>query len=116
MEVLRGRRRIGDDEVVLGAELEVALQPRARVLRPLPLIAMGQEEHESRVLAPLCAISREELVDDGLSNVREIAELCLPEHQVARSRRAAAVLEADDPALRPRTVVDVEAAARVGRL
>jgi len=35
---------------------------------------MGQEEHESRVLAPLCAISREELVAITISDLQQLQE------------------------------------------
>ena len=53
MEVLRGRRRVADLHVVLGAELQIAFEPRARVLRPLPLVAVREQEDEARSLLPL---------------------------------------------------------------
>jgi hypothetical protein len=58
---------------------------RARgVLRPLPLVAVRQQQHEAGEQAPLVLGRGEELVDDHLRAVDEVAELRLPEHQRLR--------------------------------
>ncbi len=48
VEHLCRRRRHDDLHVVLGAELQETLEPRRRMLGPLPLIAMRQKQHEPR--------------------------------------------------------------------
>src|SRR3990170_6744097 len=47
VEIVRRRGAVGDLPVVLGAELEVALEPGGGVLRPLAFIAMREEQHEA---------------------------------------------------------------------
>ncbi len=108
MEVLSRRGWIRDDHVAFGAQLEEPLQPRARVLRPLSLVAVRQQQHETGVLSPLRAIRGDELVDDRLGDVGEVAELRLPQHQLARRRRAEPVLESHHRRLGQRAVVDLE--------
>ena len=78
-----GRRRGHDHlHVVLGAQLEVALEPRRRVLRPLPFVAVRQHHHETAQAAPLGLARADELIDHDLGAVREIAELRFPDHQL----------------------------------
>jgi hypothetical protein len=81
VKVVRRRARIEDPDVALCGELKEALEPRARMLRAATLIAMGKEEGQSRRLSPLGKARDDELVDDDLRPVDEIAELCLPAHQ-----------------------------------
>src|SRR5262249_40147081 len=87
-------------------ELEVALGPRARVLRPLPLVAVRQEEHDAAAALPLRLGARDELVDDDLRAVREVAELRLPEDELLRVGQAEAELEAEDGVLGEHAVQD----------
>ena len=96
VEVLRGGGGVGDPDVLLGAQLEKALQARAGVLGSLPLEAVGQEQREARVLAPLRQAGGEELVDHDLGHVHEVTELGLPEHHVGVGAHRVPVLEADD--------------------
>ena len=56
----------------------------------------------------LASPERQELVDDDLRAVREIAELRLPDHQGLRVGEAVAVFEADHRRLRQRAVDDLE--------
>ena len=79
VEVLRRGRGLADLDVVLGRELQEALEAGAGVLRPLPLVAVRQEQDEARQQAPLVLAGAEELVDDDLRAVGEVAELRLPE-------------------------------------
>ena len=44
VEVLRGRRAVGDADVFLCGELEEALEPRARMLRPVPLVPVREKQ------------------------------------------------------------------------
>ncbi len=93
MEVLRGRGRVDGLHVPLGAQLQVALDPRARVLRPLPLRAVRQEHPEARGLPPLVLCRGDELVHDDLRAVGEVAELRLPQDQGLGPLDAVAVVE-----------------------
>ena len=87
VEVLRRRGRIRHEHVVLRAQLQEALETRARVLRPLPFVAVRQQHHDARVLPPLRAVRRDELIDDALRDVREVAVLRLPQHERIRATR-----------------------------
>ena len=109
MVQLRRRRDVGDAEVVVGRELQEALEPRRGVLRPVALVAVREEEREARGHAPLGAARRDELVDQHLGAVGEVAELGLPDHERVAPRDRVAVLEAEAGRLRERRVVHLEA-------
>ena len=63
------------------------------MLRPLPLVAVRQQQHQPAGLAPLGFGAGDELVDHDLRAVGEIAELRLPQHQRQRIGHAVAELE-----------------------
>ena len=86
VEELRGGRDVDHLHVVLGAELEEPLEPGARMLRALSLVAVRQQEHETAHALPLRLRARHELIYDDLRLVGKIAELRLPDHQPARIR------------------------------
>ena len=107
-----GGRAVDDADVVLGGELEEALEPRARVLRSVALVAMRKEQGESRRLTPLRATRDDELVDDDLRAVDEVSELRLPQHERVGRRDRVAVLERERRVLGERRVVDLERRGR----
>lgn len=78
------RRR--EDAGILVAELQVSLYPARRVLRALTVVSMGQVQDETGTLEPLRLARRNELIDDALGVVGEIAELSLP-HDEGVGRR-----------------------------
>ena len=51
MEIIGGGGEIADLPIVLAAELQIALEPRRGMLRPLALIAVRQQQHRR----PTCA-------------------------------------------------------------
>ena len=53
VEILRGSGAVGDLHVVFGAQREEALDAGARVLGPLALKAVRQQQHQAAGLAPL---------------------------------------------------------------
>src|SRR5437899_4924382 len=108
VEVLRRRGQVADLHVVLGAELEEAFEARARVLGALALVAVREEQHEAAHALPLRLRAGEELVDDHLRAVDEVAELRLPEDQPARVGEAHAELEAEHGVLGQHAVDDAE--------
>ena len=114
-EVLRGGRAVGDADVVLGGLLEEALQAAAGVIRPLALPGVRQQQHQARDQAPLGLARDDELVDDDLRAVDEVAVLAFPQDQGVRRLDAVAVLEAERGVFRQRAVVHVERGALVGQ-
>src|SRR5215813_12924144 len=89
-------------DLLLRRQLEEALEPGARMLGPVALIAMRQEERQARGLSPLGQPGSDELVDDDLRAVDEVAELRFPEDERLRRCGRVAVLEADAGVLRER--------------
>ena len=116
VEVLRGRRAVHEPQVDVGGRLEEALGSRARVLRALPLVAVRQQEHERRLQAPLRAAGRDELVEDHLRAVDEVAVLRFPDDEAIGLLDVVAELEADGGVLGERAVVDLERRPRLREL
>ena len=84
---------------------EPSLRSRARMVRALAVVPVRQEEHQARALPPLGLARGDELVDDALRVVGEIAELRLPQHERRRSRvHRVAVLETQDGVFAERRV------------
>ena len=108
MKVLRRRRAVRDADVAFRRELEEPLQSGAGMLRSLSLVAVREEQHEARLLAPLRAARDDELIDDRLSHVHEIAELRFPQNERVARDRAESVLESQGRDLRERAVGDHE--------
>ena len=106
MEVLRGGGGLRDLDVVLRRELEVALDAGAGVLGALAFVAVGEEHDEAGEEAPLGFAGGEELVDDDLGAVGEVAELGLPEDEGLGVVAGEAVLEAKAGGLGEKGVVD----------
>ena len=95
VEVLRRGRAVGEAQVDVGGGLEEALGTRARVIGALAFVAVRQQEHQRRRQAPLGAARGDELVDDDLRAVDEVAVLRFPHDQPARLLHVVAELEAD---------------------
>ena len=95
VEELRRRRGVAHLHVVLGGGREEALDARRRVLRPLAVVAVRQQQDEPVALAPLVLGGDDVLVDDDLGAVDEVAELRLPHHERLGRRLGVAVLEAE---------------------
>ena len=108
MEVLRRRRAVGDAHVGVGGGVEEALEPRARVVRPLAFVAVGQQQHQRRRHAPLRAARGHVFVEDDLRAVDEVAVLRFPQHQTRRLLQVVAELEADARVFGQRAVADFE--------
>ena len=81
MENLRGRGRLADLDVVVGAKLQEPLDARRRVLRTLALVTVRQHHGQAGIAAPLGFGRHDELIDPDLRTVDEIAELGLPDRE-----------------------------------
>ena len=108
MKVLGRSGRIDDLDVVFGSQLQKPLQPGARVLRPMPSNPCGRSKHDPAQPPPFVLGAGDELIDDHLSGVHEVAELGLPEHEAVRAVKTIAVLETQARQLRERAVVDFD--------
>src|SRR5690606_16308474 len=84
VEVVRRRGDVGNLHVVFRAHLQEALETGGRVLRSLPFVAVRQKADETRHTQPLALARRNELVEDNLRTVGEVAELGFPQGQGTR--------------------------------
>ena len=109
MEVIRRRGGLDDPHVVLRGQLQVALDACARVVGTLALVAVRQEHDQRGTLAPLLLRRADELVDDRLSAVREVAELCLPDGESLGTLQRVSVVEGQHAVFAQRRVPHVEA-------
>src|SRR5207244_3038716 len=100
VEALRGGRGLDDLQVVVRGRGEEPLEARARVLRPLPLVPVRQQEDEAREEPPLRLRAGHELVHDHLRAVHEVAELRLPQDERLREVATVAILEPERRRLR----------------
>ena len=78
------------------------------MLRSLAFVSVGQQHDEAREQIPLIFAGRDELIDDDLCAVGEIAELRFPQHERFRVIAAETVLKADDSCFRERRIVNLE--------
>ena len=108
MKILRRRGAIGHTYVALRAECQEALKTGARVLRPLSLMSVGQQQHQASGLTPLGESCNDELIDYDLSAVGEVTELRFPQHQCVWRADAVTVFESQGGILRERAVVQFE--------
>ncbi len=88
--------------------MEVPLDARAGVLRSLAFVAVRQQQDQAGEQSPLVLARRDELVDDDLRAICEIAKLSFPENQRLGIVAAVAVLVAHDCGFRENGVVDLE--------
>ena len=114
VEVVRRRGGLDDPHVVLGGQLQVTLDARARVVGSLTLIAVGEEHDERAALAPLLLGRADKLVDDRLRAVGEVSELGLPDRECLGALERVAVVEGQDAVLAQRGVPHVESRLTLG--
>jgi hypothetical protein len=110
VEVVRRRRAVGDLHVVLGGELQVALEARGGMLRPLAFVAVRQQADEARHAQPFALAGGYELVEDNLGAVGKVAELRLPQGERVRLGERIAVFEPEHCLLREHRIDDLVAA------
>src|ERR1035438_8812030 len=94
MEVLGRRSAVADLDIAFGAQLQEALNASAGVFRALAFETVGQQQDETAGLVPFRLGGDDELVDDDLAAVDEVAELRFPNDQRQRIRYAVAKLKA----------------------
>ena len=106
VEELRRCGRLADLDVVLGTQGEESLEARRGVFGTLTLVAVREQHDQGGSLGPLVLGGHDELVDDDLRTVGEVAELCFPDHERVLVHHGVAVLEPEGGVLREEGVVD----------
>ena len=105
---LRRCGRVADLHVVFRAQLQITLETRRGMLGALAVVAMGQQHHEAAIASPLFLAGGDELIDDDLRAVGEIAELRFPDHQRIGLSAGVAEFIAEHRFFRERRVDDQE--------
>src|SRR5438309_729400 len=95
MKVLGWRRRISDLDVIAGSELQEALEPGARMFRPLSFQSMRQQHYQPAQALPFILGAGDELIDNRLCCVPEISVLRLPKNQTIRAVERVTVFESE---------------------
>ncbi len=93
MEIVGRRGAVEHLHVVFGAKLQETLGAGRRVLGPLTFIAMRQQHHQPAHAQPFAFARGDELVDDHLCAVDEIAELGFPDSDRIGLGQRIAILE-----------------------
>src|SRR5437763_3862470 len=93
MEVLSGCRRRDDLQVVFRGEEEEPFEAGARVLGAFAFERVRQQKHKAAEAAPLVFRARNELINDNLRGIHEVAILGFPEDQAFGIVERIAVLE-----------------------
>ena len=106
VEIVGGRRAVGDLHVVFGAELQIALEPGRGMVGALAFVAVRQEHHQPRHAEPLAFARGDELVHHHLGAVGEVAELAFPQRQRLGLGQRVAVFEAEHGLFRQHGVDD----------
>src|ERR1700686_3647469 len=78
MKILRSGGRLANLHVFFAGELHKALDARAGMLRPLAFITVGKKQDQAGGKIPFVFAGANELIDDDLRAVDEIAELRFP--------------------------------------
>src|ERR1041384_7503471 len=76
------------------------------MLGALSFIAVRQQKHYTALLIPFLFTRCDELIDDHLSRIDEVAELSFPQHQRRKICDAVAVFKSKRARFGQRTVVD----------
>ena len=90
---LRRIRGHTDFPVEIGGKLHVAFEAGGGMLRTLTFVTVRQQHHQAAAATPLGLAGGQELVDDDLGTVGEVAELRFPDHHLIGRRRGEAVFE-----------------------
>src|SRR5665213_4617107 len=102
VEVARAARRHGDRHVVFGAQLQVALDARRGVVGALAFVPVREQHGDAGALAPRLLAGRNELVEDRLGAISEVAELRFPRDECFWTNDRVACLLYTSPSPRDR--------------
>src|ERR1043166_4531669 len=108
MKVLGGCGWIDDLDIVLRGQSQETFEPRAGVFGTLSFKSVRQQQHNPAQSPPLVFRAGDELVDDDLRRIPEVAELRFPTHQSVWPIQAVAVFESQHSCLGKRAVQDFD--------
>src|SRR5262245_44019801 len=83
------------------------------MFRSLAFMTVRQQEHERRLQSPLRPARCDELIDDHLRAVDEVAVLRFPDHEAIGFLNVVSELESDDACFAERAVMDLECGRRL---
>ena len=78
------------------------------MLRPLPLVSVGQQHGQSAKPVPLILATGNKLIDNHLGAVGEVAKLRLPDHEAAGGRGGIAIFESQYRFFGQKRIIDSE--------
>ena len=102
MKILSGSRWINDLHIVFGAEMQKSFEARAGMFGALAFEAMRQKQHKAAEAFPFVFGAGDELIDDRLGGIPEIAELRFPQTRAHPDNRGCSRIR--NPARRFRRV------------
>ena len=108
MEDLCRSRRIDNLNVVFGRQLQKTFEPRARMLGACTFESVRQQHHQAAQPVPFVFGTDNELVDDHLSDIGEIAELSFPTDQSVGGIQTVSVFVTEHSRFAQTTVVDFD--------
>src|SRR5437016_2749905 len=79
------------------------------MLRALAFVSVRQQQDQAREQVPLGFAGNNELIDDGLRYVGEVAKLRFPQNQSLWTVSAVAIFKAQHPRFRERGIVNLTA-------
>ena len=109
VEDLSRRSRHTNFHIVFGTGLHEAFQTGRGVLRPLAFVTVRQQHDQTGSTTPLGFTGSNELVDNDLGAVGEIAELTFPDHQFVRVGRRVTIIESQHSLFRQHRIKALEA-------
>ena len=116
MKILRRGGHVADLDVVLGAGLQKTLESRAGMFGTLTFIAVRKQQHNPTRPLPFRFRRDDELIDNGLRAIGEIAELRFPQTKHLRIIERVTVIEPEHRSLREWTVVNANARLFLGEM
>src|SRR5436190_9316646 len=116
MEVLRGSRDITDLDIVVGAGLKKTFEAGTGMLGALSFVTVRQKQHNTARQLPLRFSRNNELIDDDLCAVGEVAELRLPKTQHLGIIERISVVKTEDGGFGQKAIVNTEARLIFGEM
>src|SRR5579872_5343644 len=108
MEILRRGGWINHLDVLLRREREKAFETRTGMFGAAPFKTVRQQEDQARQPTPLVFRADNELIDNDLRGVDEVAILRLPENQAFGRIQAVTIIETKNTSFGQRAVEDID--------
>src|SRR6516162_7422845 len=105
---LRRRGRLHNLKIVVRRQFKESFESRAGMFRALAFQAVRKQERNAAQPAPLVFCRGDELIDDNLRRIPEIAELSFPRDKSIGRIEAVAVLKSENACFREWAVVNID--------